>query len=161
MAEDRGYTIGELWAELRRFEAELKTAGLRPATTWTYVTKSDLLALADRRLQAGLGQCAAALEGTPSRPSDGMSRSYRVGRPSLAGAGARSAVVPSPDARGASRRSALARQILVLPEDRELESTGERSLETARWLVGRMTMRVKEIGLEDRVSTSTGSDPTS
>lgn len=41
MAEDRRYTIGELWAELRRFEAELKAARLRPATTWTYVTKSE------------------------------------------------------------------------------------------------------------------------
>jgi hypothetical protein len=49
MVEDRRYTIGELSAELRRFEAELKAAHLRPASVETSVTRSETFpAMADR-----------------------------------------------------------------------------------------------------------------
>jgi hypothetical protein len=40
MAEERRYTLGELSAELRRFEADLKAAGLRSASIETYIGRS-------------------------------------------------------------------------------------------------------------------------
>jgi hypothetical protein len=41
MAEDRRYMIGELWAELGRFEEELKAANLRPSTISSHVSRSS------------------------------------------------------------------------------------------------------------------------
>jgi hypothetical protein len=40
MSGDRRWSIGELRAELARFEQELRTAGLAPNTVRTYVDRS-------------------------------------------------------------------------------------------------------------------------
>ena len=41
MAEDRRYTIAELWAELGRFEEELKAANMRPSTIYSHVSRAN------------------------------------------------------------------------------------------------------------------------